>query len=355
MAQNYVYPIAAEMSEILPDLITKGAEGRVGLSIFPPVNKSSFMVRWIQDDAGFGLMHFRGLDGAPPRVQRLGTNTFTYEPGVYGEYQVITEREMLTRAAPMRPDLPIPVGDLVMKATNQIIGRRYDRMEYNVWQLLGTGTLTIPLPGPNGVSAYTDTYPIQTQTAAIPFATTATATPILEFQKIQQKQLGHSVDFGAGATAYMNQVTANRILNNGNSADFGGRRDQYGATLNALPQFNSYFAAQNLPKIVVVDDGYQPFPVSGVEINPSLQFQKFIPDGTIIVVGKRPGGANVGEWQQTINAMNPGNAPGPYGFVKDYANGINTGKEVAPKIEIHGGVNGGPAILYPSAIVVLTA
>lgn len=353
-ASNYVYPVAAEMAEILPDLISRGLEGRTGLQIFPPVNKSTFFVRWIQEDNAFGLMHFRGLDGAPSRVQRLGRNTFVYEPGVYGEFQTITERELLTRAAPMRPDLPIPIGDLVGNAQRQLIGRRFDRMEANVWTLLGTGTLTIPLPGPNGPAAYTDVYPIQTQVAAIPFSSLSTATPIAEFQKAQQKSVGHSVDFGAGATAYLNQVTANNILNNTNSADFGGRRDQYGATLNSLPGFNSYFQAQNLPQLKIVDEGYQPLPLNGVQTNPSLQFQKFIPTGTIIIVGKRPGGANVGEWQQTINAMNPGNAPGPYSIIKDFANGINAPREVPPKIEIHAGVNGGPAILYPSAVLVLT-
>lgn len=353
---NFVYPTAAEMAEILPDLVSRDRADRIGLQLFPPVARNTFQVRWSQKDNAYGLMQMRGLDGQPPRVQRLGLNTFVYEPGVYGEHVVITEREMLTRAIPGRPDIPIPIGDLVNDADQLLISRRNDRMEASVWTLAGTGVLTIALPGPNGPAVYSDSYTIQTYTATIPWATAATATPILNFQTAQQMQVGHGVDFGAGAVAYMNQYTANLLLNNANAADFGGRRTQYGATINNMAAAADYWQSQNLPRIVVYDAGYQLAPLSGPITNAATQFIKFIPNGKVIIIGKRPGNQPVGEWQQTLQAMMPGGnpSPGEYRFVKDYAQGIHAPVEVPPKIEVHAGFNGGCALMWPSSVLALT-
>lgn len=352
---NFIYPTAAEIFEIAPDLMNKGRVGRVGLDLFPMANHDTFHVRWTQRDNYYGLQQMRGIDGAPPKVQRLGSNSFVYEPGVYGEHTLITERELLTRAVPNHPEIKIPVSDLILADQALLANRQLDRMEANAWTLAGTGTLTIPLPGPAGPNIWTDTYTIQTFTASIPWSTTTTATPIADLQTVQQKQVGHSVSFGADATLYLNQVQANRLLNNSNTADFGGRRDQYGATLNNLVSFNNYFQGQNLPKIVVYDAGYQLNPLSGPETAPSTQFQKFIPNGVGILVGARTNGAPIGHTQMTIQAMMPGGNPsaGVYSFVKDYAQGINAPLEVPPKMEVHMGWNGGTTIEFPSAIVAL--
>lgn len=353
---NLVYPTAAETSYILPDLIARDRANRVGMKIFPIVNKPTHEVRWIQQDNYYGLMAMRGVDGAPPRVQRVGANVFVYEPGVYGEHISITEQEILKRSIPTRPDIPVDVTDLKQEADRQLVQREDDRIEANIWTLLGTGTLIIPYSGPNGASVYKDTYPIQTFTASVPWATASTSTPIADMQAVQQLSVGHSVNFGAGATAYMNRVTANRLINNANASDFGGRRSMAGSTLNNVGAFNSYFAGQDLPQIQVVDDGYQLAPLNGVETSPSTQFQKFIPTGTVIVVGQRPNGAPVGEMQMTLQAMNPSGqaAAGEYHFVKDFAQGINAPVEVPPRVEIHRGFNGGLALLYPAAVVVMS-
>lgn len=358
MALNIVYPSPAAFKTIEPDLIIRDRSDRLGLKIFPVVSSETHFVRWQQRDNYYGLMQMRGIDGQPPRVNRLGVNTFVYEPGVFGEHIVITERELLTRSVPNNPTVPIDVADLVLDADTQLINRLDTRMEACVWTLLTTGTLSIPLPGPTpgSVVVYNDTYTIQTYTAPIPWATSATAVPILNLQTIQQLSLGHGVSFGVGAVAYMNQATANLLLNNANAADFGGRRSQYGQTFNNIDMFNNYFAAQGLPTVVVYDQGYQRAPLSGPITSASLQFVKFIPDHIVVVVGKRPGNSPVGEFQQTVQAMNPMGAPsgGEYRFVKNYANGTNAPVEVPPKLEVHRGFNGGPTIFYPSAIVVAT-
>lgn len=346
----FIYQTNYVLQEIDADLMARGREGRVGLDIFPETPKNAAQVRWIQTDNYFGLQQMRGLNGQPSHVQRLGNKQYVYEPGYYGEFELIDEQELVTRAGGAPLDTtPIDVGDLVAAADAQLIQREYDRKEWLAWQAL-QGTVNVTIGGVNGIQrAYSDTYAVQTYSATVPWGTTATATPITNFQGVQQLQVGHSVDFGPGATAYMNQVTANRLLNNSNSADFGGRRTQYGATINNVTDVGSYWQAQGLPRIVIYDAGIQPTATST-----AAQYQKFIADGKVIVIGKRPGGARVGEMQLTRNAMNPNLAPGSYRFMKDYANGVNAPKEVPPRIEIHRGWNGGPAVLYPSAIVVMS-
>jgi hypothetical protein len=353
MSVNIAYPAAAEMFDIEQDLVSSGDAGRVGLQLMPKKTRVTQKVRWVQEDNYFGLQEFRGLDGRPSRVIRTGSNTYLYEAAEYGEFITITEREIRERAIPNRPEITIPIDDMVIGAQKQLYYRELDRMEYNIWTLLFSGSISLSMPGPQGPVTYTDSYSIQTFTSTVPWATSATATPLADMQTIQQLSVGHSVDFGASAKLYMNQVQANRLLNNSNASDFGGRRSQYGATLNNLAAFNSYFQGQNLPEVVIYDEGFQPKKLSGPETTPSSQFQKYIANGTAILVGKRKSGSPIGEMQMTMN-LNAGGGAGPYAFTKDFFNGINCAKDVPGKIETHHGWSGGPAIYYPSAVVACT-
>jgi hypothetical protein len=176
----------------------------------------------------------------------------------------------------------------------------------------------------------------------VTWATSATATPIANFQAVQQLGMaaGHSVDLGAGAIVYMNSVTSNRMLNNANAADLSGRRITAGNTPNNLADVNRYYAAQNLPQVQVYDGGYQTVPTVGATVGP---FVKFIPDGKAVVVGKRTSGARVGEYFKTRNASN-GLRPGSYAYTIDRANGVNGEKRTPANIERHRGHNGGPII-----------
>ncbi len=341
MSLNLIYPNAVTQREIAQDLIRNMTADDLTLKLLPVQNEDTHFVRWFQMDNYYGIMGMRGLDGSPSLVREVGTSSYTYQPGVYGEFMQIGETEILTRASPMNMNLPIRLTDLVSMRQKQLIGRAYDRMRYNIWQLLGTGTLNIPLNGPAG-AIYQDTYSIQTYVAPIPWSSTTTATPILNSQYIQQLQVGHSVDFGASAIQYMNQITANQMI---------------GATLNNLPDIANYFKSQNLPAPTIFDDGYQPYPVQGPITNAVQQFIKFIPNGLSIVIGKRTNGDPIGHFKKTIQAMQPGGGmtSGDYNFVKDYAQGINAPLEVPPRLEVHYGYNGGPVLELPSSVVAFTA
>jgi hypothetical protein len=342
----FIYPTSYESMRIEPDLIAAGRAGRLGFDIMPFVSRNAAKVRWTQQDNYFGLQQLRGMDGQPTHVQRVGEKTYEYEPGVFGEFIDITETELTNRAGSVDvAATPIDVSDLVVSADAQLIGREFDRMESSIWALLSTGTISIKIAGVNGIQVgYTDTYPIQTFTAGVAWGTFATAVPIRNYQSVQQLGLGHTVDLGAGAISYMNSVTSNNLLNNQNANDLAGRRIGGGNSVNTLADVNKYFLGQNLPQIQVYDGGYIPV------LNGS--FTKFIPDNKSVVVGKRPSGARVGEYQMTRNASN-GFKPGSYRYIIDRANGVNAEKRTPANLEVHRGHNGGPAIYFPSAVVLM--
>jgi hypothetical protein len=349
----FIYPTNYELSQIEPDLIARGAAGRLGLEILPVRNVNAGEVRWTQQDNYYGLQALRGLDGAPTRVQRAGNKIYSYEPGVFGEYVDITETELTRRAGYSPAGTPIDVSDMIIEADQQLINREFDRIESTNWALLTTGTFSIKLDGPTGTQVgFTDTFSIQTYSASVPWATSVTATPITNFQAVQQLGMaaGHSVDLGAGAVAYMNSVTSNRLLNNTNASDLAGRRVNGSNTLNSVADVNRYLAAQNLPQIQVYDGGYQSTITVGATAGP---FVKFIPDGKVVVVGKRVSGAKIGEYLKTRNASN-GLQPGSYAYTIDRANGINGEKRTPANIERHRGHNGGPVMYLPGSVVVMS-
>lgn len=342
----FIYPTSFEMQQIEPELVVRDRAGRLGMQIMPVRNVNAAKVRWTQEDNYFGLQNLRGMDGEPTHVNRIGARTFEYEPGVFGEFIDITETELTNRAGSADVlTVPINVDDLVVDADRQLVGRENDRIESSIWTLLVTGVLQITIDGPDGTQiGYTDSYPIQTFTAAIPWSTTATAVPVRNFQSVQNLAVGKSVDLGAGATAYMNTVTANNLLNNTNQADLAGRRTNNGGTFNTISDITSFIVAQNLPRIAIYDEGYI--------AKQGGTFQKFIPDNKVVVVGRRRSGATVGEYIMTRNANN-GYRPGPYRYVLDRANGVGAAKRTPANLEVHRGHNGGPTMKYPSAIVVM--
>lgn len=343
----YTYTQSSVAMEIDQDLVSRGREGRLGLDLFPDVPRQAAKVRWTQKDNYFGLQQMRGMDGRPLNVKRVKRTTYEYNPAVFGEFQTIDEQELVSRSQNI--DLaatPVDISDLVNESKTQLIGRELDRKEASIWTLLTTGTLKITIDGPNGKQqTYSDSYTIQTFTAPIPWATSATATPILNFQAAQQLgyAAGHSVNFGAGAVAYMNGTTAFRLINNNNANDYGGRRTMNGSTINNLNAANSYWAGQGLANMVIYDGGYIPR-IGGT-------FKKFIPDGVVVLIGQRPGNPSIGQYQLTRQANG---ATQPYMFVKNFVDGVNAPKEIPGHIEVHRGHNGGPAIYYPSAILVMS-
>jgi hypothetical protein len=108
---------------------------------------------------------------------------------------------------------------------------------------------------------------------------------------------------------------------------------------------NRYLAAQNLPQIQVYDAGYQSTITVGATVG---TFTKFIPDGKVVVVGKRTSGAKIGEYLKTRNASN-GLRPAATATPSTGRTASNGEKRTPANIEVHRGHNGGPCLYLPSA------
>lgn len=339
---TFIYPTSGELVTIAQEKMPRLTKDRPIFSIFPIRSVDSHLLRWEQKDNYVGLQQIRGLNGDPPRVKRIGGKVYQMEPGVYGEFIRIDEQELVTRRQWGTWGTPISIDDLVMEAQDQLLGRMLDRLEQLLWGLISpssgaTGTFSVL--GESGAVLHTDSFTLTSFTAGVAWSTVATATPIANFRAVKLLARGKSVSFGAGSTAWMNQTTFNNMLSNTNTNDLGGRRVAGLQPVNNENDVRKILLGEGLPNIAIYDEGY---------LDDSGNFQLYIPDNKVIVVGQRPAGQTVGEYRMTRNATNPGMAPGMYQKV------IDRGENSVPRsIEVHQGHNGGPVLYFPSAIVIM--
>ncbi len=338
MAQSLVYPNNRVIRVVAAIKAANLEARRMIFTILPIDTIDNHTLEWEQEDDYTGLQQVRGLNGRPPRVQHVGAKRYVAEPGVYGEHMVVDEQEITKR----RPygtltDAPVNVTDLVAKRQDRLLARRYDRIEQLGWLLLTTGTFAVAAA--NGAILHTDTYTLQTYTAGVAWATSATAVPLKNFRDIQLLSRGKGVSFGANSRAIMNRVTFNRLVSNLNTNDLAGRRTSGLNSVLNLDEINRVLMGEGLPMIEIYDEGYK---------DDTNTFIPYIADGKVLVVGIRTDGGQIGNYLMTRNANNPGSAPGAYQKI------IDKGDDAVPReIEVHDGHNGGAVLYFPSAMVVM--
>lgn len=332
---DFIYPSNTALQQVAAQLLPRLEAARPVFDIFPIRNIDAHILEWEQADNYTGLQQVRGLNGDPTRVKPMGAKRYLMEPGAYGEFILIDERQLTTRRPYGQFTGPIDVSDLVLEAQNRLLGRRLDRLEQICWTLMATGTFAV---ADGSTVIHTDSYTTQTYAAGVTWATSATATPIADLRAVQLKSRGYSVNFGGGSQAFMNRTTWNQLMANTNAADLGGRKGEFGASLTA-EGVNRVLAGEDLPIPVIYDEGY---------LNDAGSFQLFVPNNKVIVVGARRDGDPVGEYRMTRNANNPDMGPGAYMKVVDDED------RVPRSIEVHDGHNGGPVLFHPAAIVVMT-
>jgi hypothetical protein len=334
---DYGYPSAIELRQVAQELVPRMAANRVAFQLFPLREVNTSIMEWEQKDNYTGLQAVRGLNGMPSRVKATGGKRYLYNPGTYGEFETIDEKQITERRPWGGPfGMTIDLSDLVREKQDKLLQRELDRQELTIWTLMATGTFSVS----DGTAIlHTDSYTTQTFAAGVAWATAATSTPLSDLRAVQLKSRGYSVNFGAQARAYLNRSTLNAALNNTNSADIFGRRTSGLQTINSLEQANALLAADDLPQLVPYDRGY---------IDDTGTFQLFIPNNKVIVVGARDDNDPVGEYRLTRNANNPDAGPGSYDKIVDDPD------SVPRTVEVHRGHNGGVVIWHPAAIVVMT-
>jgi hypothetical protein len=337
---QYLYPTNAELYEIEQDLIPVLTEDDPIFQILPMETEDADLILWEQEDNFFGLQQERGINGAPGKVDAVGVNRWRLQPGYYGEFMEVDEQELTRRREFGSFNVPIKIDDLVRRRQEQLLERELKRVKWIGWTTICTGTFTVSLG--NQAVGHTDTFNMQRYAATTTWATKATATPLADFRAVQLLARGHSVDFGAQATAYMNRATWNNFIANTNNADLFGRRTAGLATYENLDQVNKLLTGDDLPSIVVYDGNY---------LDNNGQVQTYIPANTVVVVGVRPNKRPVGNYVMTRNVNNENGQAGSYTIVID---SLNTGQPVPRKIWVHKGHNGGPKVVFPSSFVIMS-
>src|SRR3954453_16374217 len=102
-----VYPTNQELTSIDRDLLTRTTADSPIFDLFPVRESQSNIVSWEQEDVVLGLMQVRGFNAPPPSIPRLGTRRYTMTPSAFGEFTVVDELEMTSRAAAGRYDVPV--------------------------------------------------------------------------------------------------------------------------------------------------------------------------------------------------------------------------------------------------------
>lgn len=336
---TYLYPTAAELQEIEQSLLPTLTQDDPLFDILPVENLDSDILLWEQEDDYFGLAQARSLNSPASKVDPVGMKRYRMEPGYYAEWMAIDEAELTRRRKLGSFNQNIDISDLVRNRQDYLLNRRLNRIRYIGWTLLSTGTFSVSLP--SGGVAHTDTYTTQSFDASVAWSTAATSTPLADFRSVQLKHRGYSVSFGRDSMAFMNRQTWNYMISNTNSADLFGRRTQGLGTYENIDDVNKLFAGDDLPQIYIYDDFYK----ADASDTDGTQF---LPDNTVIVVGKRRDRRPIGEYLMTRNAANSDMGPGPFTTVVDSA---DHGRPIPRLIEVADSHNGGPVLYFPSAIV----
>lgn len=342
---TFTYPTNAELTQVAQDkipVLLADVNADPIFGIMPIEEQDASTIMWDQLDNYTGLQSLRGINGAFPLINQTGSKTFIEKPGYYGEGELIDEIQLTERRKLGTFSQPIDISDLVMQKQERLLQRRLDRIRWIGWTLLVNGQFAVSTP--NGALAHQAAYTFQQYAAGVPWATSATASPLADLSAIQLLARGHSVNLGATATAYMNRVTFNALRTNTNNQDIYGRRVAGLATANNLNAMNSIFTGDDLPTIRIWDDGYL---ADGTGL-----FTPFIPNSKVVIVGQRPAGQPVAKYIMTRNANEPSMGPGAYMWVDDMRGEDGHGK--APTMAIYDSHNGGPIVQFPSSIVVMS-
>lgn len=334
---SLIYPKSQTLEQIPPIFVPTLIQNNPIFGLFPTMNSDTWVVRWEQENNWGGATQVRGANSPPPTVSAPGIQTFYVEPTVYGEEMMVDEKTILERAAPGDDRRPIDVSTLVAQRYKMLLSRYINRLSIIGWNLLTTGVYNATAR--NGAVTQTTSFTQRTYTASVGWSTAATSTPLADFRAVQLLGAGFSVDFGRGAVALMNRTTLNYMLINTNTADIGGRRTMGLAGINNATALGELFTGDDLPTIRVFDDGY---------MDDNATFTRFIPNGKVIVVGRRYDNEPIGNYILARNGERPGRDAGLATKVWE-----TSPYEVPNTIKIYFGSNVACAVKYPSAIVVM--
>lgn len=343
VVEGCFYPTNAELNELQRLMLPRFAEGRLGLQLAPTRETDRAEIIFNTPDIFRGMQQWRGLDKPTPSVP-INYNHWgvwcKLTPGYWGEHEKVTE-ELLTIAA-SRHSLcaePIDLFEVISELQGLLMERRYNRVEFNIWQGFIWGSYEAL--NHQGKVVQEATFNINKVAVSTPWADADNSTPLMDIRCMQLLQRGTSTSFGSCARVYMNQVTVNCLLRNRNTWDLGKHGVSACCDPFTLDRVNEILLANNLPTIEVYEGGFY---------DDAGGFHTYIPDGRFVIVGCRPGGVPIARYWLTRNAVDCVNATGVgSGFVQRLLDNCNI--EIPRQIKLYDLHNGGLGIHYPHAVI----
>lgn len=352
MPITYKYPTNVALDMITQEYVAQTEKMR-GEELMPFEDTMTQTVQWdeLDSERGMTAAHVMGTD---PKIDtRPGSKLREFEPIPFKETDLIKENELLRARQFGTLGGVVDLNALCGRVAKARVDKNRIRAEWTRWQAF-RGQLTIV---ENGVRV-NEIFPIQEYTPLIPFSDRDNAKILREWNVIKTMFRGTGASAG-GAVAIGNTVTISAILENANPKDLQGfRNENFRNTSYDVTEVNKIFAARGLPILEENDEGY---------IDETGNFQTWLHDGELLIFGKRPAGQKLGKWLMTPTThrtVNGQPAPGMFEIIE--VNGMPSmgsamvniaqlGQHKNPKIEITGGLYGGPVLLYPRSIIKVKA
>ncbi len=313
LPQNFEQDVAALMPNLLFAKV-RGSKSPLAKA-FPFSYTEASLVKWDQYGDPFGLIPVRGVNAAPESVTVPGMKTFLAHPGFYGLTTSMTEEEILFGRQPNTVADPLEIADrlgvLAMYGTDMV----YNRFRQTIADLCVTGAFT----NTNASGEITHKYKVDGYQTFSPAndgstgpgwaADPANADPIGDLIYWQTNKLnkGTAADFGKDSQITCSPAVVNDIWNTTSVRE--RFRSKFGATylrgeqpnLDGDNSINALLIGMGLPPLVVDADGYYETADDADGQDPD-DFTFFMPAKSLVWVGKRPQGQQVGAFKLTRHA-----------------------------------------------------
>ncbi|MET0626574.1 MAG: major capsid protein [Pyrinomonadaceae bacterium] len=344
----YRFPTNVSMTQTTQEYAIE-REKLLGLKIMPFEEHMTTQVEWDELDSERGMTSAHNMGTDPKIGRRPGSKTHRYEPIPFKETDIVGESELLRARQFGTLGGVIDLHETIGRIQKARVDKNFIRAEWCVWSAL-RGHLVVE---ENGVSV-DETFNVQSYSVEDDWDEFASATPLADDQAVALKFRGTGAS-AKGARAYLNQTTLNWRLGNRNANDLAGLWPaNLSSVLYDLEQMNKLQEKRGLPVYELYDEGY---------IDDYGDFQTYIEDGEVIVVGARPNGQKVGGVAMTPTLHNQKSgqpAPGFFSILEVNGRGNPGAVEVSsaelgagknPKVEITGGFYGGPRMPYPRSVI----
>ncbi|PYS88980.1 MAG: hypothetical protein DMF64_18930 [Acidobacteria bacterium] len=343
----YRFPTNLSMTEVTQEYMIE-REKLLGIQIAPFEEFMTQEVEWDELDAERGMTAPHNMRSDPKIDRRPGSKLRKYSAIPFKETDVVQEEELLRARQYGSLYGVVDLHWIIARIMKARVDKTFLRAEWCIWSMF-RGLLDI---NENGVRVH-ETFPVQTFDSAVDWDQFVTATPLADDMAVALRFAGTGAS-AKGAKAYCNQATLNMRLKNRNEDDLYGLRKNATSVVFGLKEMNELLDERGLATYEVYDEGFN---------DDDGDFERWLEDDEVVVIGKRPQGQKVAGFAMTPSLhliKNGMQAPGFFSILEVNGHGNSGMTEVSaadlgagknPKLEITGGVYGGPRLPYPRSVI----